>query len=157
MPELPAMAPISRNIGMAESSQLAANTNGVSLRALNATLKLRRYQKPANAAAPIATPIGTRSPISSRMPARLVSDSASVLSVAPFSGFHSTSDIGEHAQNEVDRHEGAGDGQQPAGRPDRQIHSAGEPHLAGTRALNCRKKSLVGEHRDIDGGQKLDR
>ena len=48
MPELPAIAPISRNIGIADSSQLAANTNGVSLSALSATLKLRRYQKPRN-------------------------------------------------------------------------------------------------------------
>ena len=78
MPELPATAPISRNIGMADSSQFAANTNGVSLSALSATLKLRRYQKPSSAMAPIATPIGTRSPISTRMPAMLVSESASV-------------------------------------------------------------------------------
>ncbi len=68
---------------MADSSQFAANTNGVSLSALSATLKLRRYQNPRNAIAPIATPIGTRSPISSRMPAMLVSDSASVLIHAP--------------------------------------------------------------------------
>ena len=47
--------------------------------ALSATLKLRRYQNPKNATAPIATPIGTRSPISTRMPAMLVSESASVL------------------------------------------------------------------------------
>ena len=67
---------------MAESSQFAANTNGVSLRALSATLKLRRYQNPRNAIAPIATPIGTRNPISSRMPAMLVSESASVLTQA---------------------------------------------------------------------------
>ena len=64
---------------MADSSQLAANTNGVSLSALSATLKLRRYQNPRNATAPIATPIGTRNPISTRMPAMLVSESASVL------------------------------------------------------------------------------
>src|SRR5215475_5501565 len=54
MPELPAIAPIRRNIGIAESSQLAANTNGESLSALSATLKLRWYQKPPNATAPIA-------------------------------------------------------------------------------------------------------
>jgi hypothetical protein len=82
MPELPAMAPISRNIGIADRSQLAANTNGVSLSALSATLKLRKYQKPRNATAPIAIPIGTRSAISTSMPPRLTSDSVSA-SIAP--------------------------------------------------------------------------
>src|SRR4029453_4189299 len=82
MPELPAMAPISRNIGIADRSQLAANTNGVSLSALSATLKLRKYQKPRNATAPIAIPIGTRRAISTSMPPRLTSDSVSA-SIAP--------------------------------------------------------------------------
>ena len=77
MPELLAIAPISRNIGIAERSQLAANTNGVSLNALRATLKLRRYQKPPNATAPIAMPIGSRSAISTITAPRLVSDSVS--------------------------------------------------------------------------------
>src|SRR5262245_23885411 len=49
MPELPATAPISRNIGMAERSQLAANTKGVSRSTLSATLTLVRYQKPQKA------------------------------------------------------------------------------------------------------------
>ena len=71
---------------MADNSQFAANTNGVSRSALSATLKLRRYQKPRNATAPIATPIGTRSPISTSMPAMLVSESASVLTHASGAG-----------------------------------------------------------------------
>src|SRR5262245_28184917 len=44
IPELPATAPISRNIGMAERSQLAAKTKGESRTTLSATLKLRTYQ-----------------------------------------------------------------------------------------------------------------
>ena len=63
MPEFDAIAPISRNIGIAERSQFAANTNGVSRNTLSATLKLRRYQRPRKATPPMATPIGTRSPI----------------------------------------------------------------------------------------------
>ena len=77
MPELAAIAPISRNIGIADKSQLAAKTNGVSLSALNATLKLRRYQKPKNATDPIAIPMGTRSAISTSMAPRLTSASVS--------------------------------------------------------------------------------
>src|SRR4029079_10443111 len=60
IPAEPATAPISRNIGMAERSQLAANTNGASDSAPSATLTLRRYQKPTKATAPMATPIGRR-------------------------------------------------------------------------------------------------
>src|SRR5262245_38025242 len=77
MPELPAIAPISRNIGIAERSQLAANTNGVSLSALSATLKLRKYQNPKKATAPIAIPIGRRSAINTSIAPRLTSDSVS--------------------------------------------------------------------------------
>ena len=86
MPELPAIAPISRNIGIADRSQLAANTNGVSESALSATLKLRRYQKPPNATAPIATPIGRRSAISTSMMPRLTSDSVSEPMLASCAG-----------------------------------------------------------------------
>src|SRR5262245_28025186 len=46
MPELPATAPISRNMGIADRSQLAANTNGVSRKTLRATSKPLTYQKP---------------------------------------------------------------------------------------------------------------
>src|SRR5262249_61538349 len=63
IPELPAMAPISRNIGIAERSQLAANTNGVSLSALSATLKLRRYQNPKNPTPPIPIPTPNSTPL----------------------------------------------------------------------------------------------
>ena len=63
MPELDAIAPINRNIGIADRSQFAANTNGVSRSTLSATLKLRRYHRPRKATPPMATPIGTRSPI----------------------------------------------------------------------------------------------
>src|SRR3977135_1580607 len=79
MPELPAIAPISRNIGIADNSQLAANTNGVSESELRAVRHLRLYQTPRNAIVPIATPIGTRNPISRRIPAMLTSESDSVL------------------------------------------------------------------------------
>src|SRR5262249_56264351 len=63
IPELPATAPISRNIGIAERSQLAANTNGVSLSALSATLKLRRYQNPKNPTPPIPIPTPNSTPL----------------------------------------------------------------------------------------------
>ena len=62
MPELLATAPISRNIGIADRSQLAANTNGASLITDSATLMSRRYQNPAKATAPMATPIGKLEP-----------------------------------------------------------------------------------------------
>src|SRR5688572_12484781 len=95
MPELPATAPMSRNIGIADRSQLAANTNGVSRRTLSAMLKSRRYQRPAKATEPIETPIGTRSPISSRMRPREPRDSVSVLiSHPPGSRLHGAGGAG---------------------------------------------------------------
>ena len=60
---------------MAERSQLAANTNGVSRTTLSATLKLRSYQKPKNATDPIATPIGSRNASSTSISPRLPSAS----------------------------------------------------------------------------------
>src|SRR3990172_1116463 len=79
IPDAPAIAPMSRNIGIAERSQLAAKTKGVSRSTLSATSTLRRYQNPPNATEPIATPIGTRRPISARIRPRLVSEIVSVL------------------------------------------------------------------------------
>src|ERR1700704_4369825 len=83
IPELAAIAPISRNIGSADKSQFAAKTNGVSLSALSATLKLRKYQNPANATAPIAIPMGTRSAISTSMAPRPTSASVSASTTPP--------------------------------------------------------------------------
>src|SRR5262245_37513734 len=164
MPELPAMAPISRNIGIADRSQLAANTNGVSLSALSATLKLRKYQKPRNATAPIAIPIGTRSAISTSMPPRLTSDSVSA-SIAPSppdrrcrrSAPRRGGHLRDHAQNEIENHEEAGHRQDPPAGPDRQVHGAGEPHLARPRLPQRGQEGLIGEHRHAHRGEKLDR
>src|SRR5262245_50624817 len=165
IPELPAMAPISRNIGIADRSQLAANTNGVSLSALSATLKLRKYQKPRNATAPIAIPIGTRSAISTSMPPRLTSDSVSA-SIAPppspdrhcgRSAPRRGSHLRDHAQNEIDNHEEAGHRQDPSAGPNRQVHGAGEPHLACPRLPQRGQEGLIGEHRHEHCGEKLDR
>src|SRR5215468_2231766 len=140
MPELPAMAPISRNIGIADRSQLAANTKGVSLSALSATLKLRKHQKPRNATAPIAMPIGTRSAMSTSMPPRLTSDSVSASIPRPLpdrarerSAPRRGGELRDHTQNEIENHEEAGQRQDPSAGPDRQIHGACEPHLACPR------------------------
>src|SRR5262245_7805793 len=84
IPALPATAPISRNIGMADRSQLAANANGASRTTLIATLTLRNSVRPTKATAPMAMPMGNRSPISTSMQAMLVSDIASVLTGLSF-------------------------------------------------------------------------
>src|SRR5262245_44294804 len=116
MPELPAIAPISRNMGFAERSQLAANTNGVSLSALSATLKLRRYQKPKKATAPIAIPMGTRSAISTSIAPRLLSVSVRASMSLPALAPRRADHVRDHAQDEVDNHEGAGYRQHPTAR-----------------------------------------
>src|SRR5262245_31705983 len=162
IPELPAMAPISRNIGIADRSQLAANTKGVSLSALSATLKLRKYQKPRNATAPIAIPIGTRSAMSTSMPPRLTSDSVSAsiprpFPIAPAGSQRRGGELRDHTQNEIENHEEAGQRQDPPAGPDRQIHGAGEPHLACPRLPQRGQESLIGEYRHAHRGEKLDR
>src|SRR5262245_57133676 len=83
IPELPATAPIRRNIGIDDRSQLAANTKGASRRTLRATLTLRRYQKPQNATVPMAMPMGTRRPIRARMRPRLPREIVRVLICHP--------------------------------------------------------------------------
>ena len=95
MPELLAIEPISRNIGIAVSSQLAANTNGVSRSTLIATLKLRKIQKPINATPPSATPIGTRKPISTRIETTLISEARAVLMSVPELRRTAATDVGE--------------------------------------------------------------
>src|SRR6185295_12822923 len=159
MPEFPAIAPISRNIGIADRSQLAANTNGVSDREESATLKLRRYQKPPNATAPIATPIGRRSAISTSMAPRLTSESVRGLMWDPASRLRrqrrTVREVADHPQHQVEQHQAAGYRQHPAARPDRDIHRAGEPDLAGTGLAQCLQIRLIAEHRDVERREDL--
>ena len=46
MPELAAIAPINRNIGIADRSQLAANTNGVSRKHAQRDIEVAQIPKP---------------------------------------------------------------------------------------------------------------
>src|SRR5262245_7274252 len=124
MPAVPAIAPISRNIGMAERSQLAANTNGASESAPNATLMLRRYQNPAKATAPMATPIGSRSAISTSMAPRLTRESVSVLisALLPLTRLRPAADVDDEAGCHVDQHDRGRDRQDPAAGIGRNVH-----------------------------------
>src|SRR3972149_2267595 len=144
-PELPAIAPISRNIGIAESSQLAANTKGVSRSTESATSRLRRCQTPANATPPMATPIGTRSPISARIAAMLPSASVSALIRPRRSGPPLARQVGDDAQDQVHDHQAAGERKHPAARPQGGGAARCLPRLAGAGLLPPPDGGLPGE------------
>ena len=65
MPELWAIEPIKRNIGMAVRVQLAPNSKGVSLMMPKPTEIPRKFAMPSTPMAPSATPMGRRSAINS--------------------------------------------------------------------------------------------
>src|SRR5262245_38091046 len=158
-PELPATAPINRNIGIADRSQLAAKTNGVSRRTLRATSKLRTYQNPKNATRPIATPIGNRrassTSIKPRLPNASVSGSMSS-SPSPGSARLRPGQVGNHAKRHLETHRCAGDRQQPPARPNRDEAASGLPNLAGAGLLHGPDPRLPGEQGDECQGADLD-
>src|SRR3990170_273974 len=157
IPELPATAPISRNIGMADKSQLAANTNGASRTTLSATLTLRSRMKPRKAIDPIATPMGTRNPINNRMQARLPSEIASGPTVSSRGSVLRTADeVTRDANDQIQGHQGPGDRQHPPAGPHRDEAARRLPHLAGARLLNSPQIGLPGEHRHINQHEDLD-
>src|SRR5690606_35143849 len=161
-PPRKAIAPISKNMGIADSVQLDANSCGAFARVRKAVSGPRRMPMPTSETKPSDTAMGTR--ITSRASMTPTAVNARVIelikgalkrktvgvALVPAAPRRGEARIAEHVADRDQRGDRASDNQKPTGRPDGNFEEGGIGHLTPLRLVPGLLRSLPGEKAEIN-------